>query len=69
MKRILLAFIALTVLLYSCKDEDVINNNDLTSTQASRDYLLAEKVFNDIERVVEDGLLIMDRVKIALHIP
>ena len=24
MKRVLLAFIALTVLLYSCKDEDVI---------------------------------------------
>ena len=57
MKKVLLVFSALTVLLYSCKDEDVINNSDLISTQASRDHLIAEAIFNDIERVVEDGFI------------
>ena len=53
MKKVLLVFSALTVLLYSCKDEDVINNPDLVSTQASRDHLVAEAIFNDVERVVQ----------------
>ena len=55
MKKILLAFSALTVLLYSCKDEDIINTPEQASTQASQDHLFAENTFNDINRVVEDG--------------
>ena len=57
MKKVLLVFSVITVLLCSCKDEDVISNNDLASTQASRDHLLAEALFNDVERVVEDGFM------------
>jgi len=57
MKKILLAFSVITVLLYSCKDEDVITNNEFASTQASQDHLVAEKIFNDIGRVVEDGFM------------
>jgi len=57
MKKILLAFGVLTVVFYGCKDEDVITNNELASTQASQDHLVAEKIFNDIGRVVEDGFM------------
>ena len=34
MKKIGIALSILTVLLYACKDEDVIKQNELTSTQA-----------------------------------
>ena len=57
MKKTLIALSILTILLYACKDEDVITNPDLISTQASRDHLIAEAIFNDIERVVEDGFI------------
>ncbi len=57
MKKVFLAFSALTVLLYSCKDEDVISNNDLASTQATQDHLFAEQTFNDVGRIVEEGFL------------
>ena len=57
MRKVLLAFSILSILLYSCKDEDVISNPELVSMQASRDHLLAEAIFNDVERVVEDGFL------------
>ena len=57
MKKTLIALSILTILLYACKDEDVITQNDLISTQASRDHLIAESIFNDIERVVEDGFI------------
>jgi len=57
MKKTFLALSILTILLYACKDEDVITNPDLISTQASRDHLIAEAIFNDIERVVEDGFI------------
>ena len=57
MKKILIPLSILTVVLYGCKDEDVINNPDLISTQASRDHLIAEVIFNDVERVVEDAFI------------
>jgi len=53
MKKIVVALSILTVLLYSCKDEDVINSPELTSTQATQDHLFAEQVFNDVGRIVE----------------
>ena len=55
MKKIILIFGILTILLYACKDEDIINIPEQTSTQASQDHLFAENIFNDINRVVEDG--------------
>ena len=63
MKKIVLALSILTLLLYSCKDEDVIINNELASTQASQDHLVAEKIFNNIGRVVEDGFMDNDENK------
>ena len=55
MKKIGIALSILTVLLYACKDEDVITQNELTSTQAARDNLIAEQIFNDAGRMVEAG--------------
>ena len=57
MKKYFLILSMPAILLYSCKDEDVVNPNDLKSTQASKDHLDAEKIFNDIGRVVEDAFI------------
>ena len=57
MKKTLIALSILTVLLYACKDEDVINNPDLRSTQATQDHLFAEQIFNDVGRTVEEGFI------------
>jgi hypothetical protein len=56
MKKTLLALSILTIVLYACKDEDVINPPELTSTQASQDHLTAESIFDEIGRIVEEGL-------------
>jgi hypothetical protein len=55
MKKTILALSILSIILYACKDEDVINQNDLASTQATQDHLFAEQVFNDAGRMVENG--------------
>ena len=55
MKKIILTLSILTILLYACKDENIINTPEQISTQASQDHLFAENTFNDINRVVEDG--------------
>ena len=55
MKKTILTLSILTILLYACKDEDIINTPEQISTQASQDHLFAENIFNDINRVVEDG--------------
>tara|TARA_B100000767_G_scaffold239714_1_gene235095 strand:+ start:348 stop:1139 length:792 start_codon:yes stop_codon:yes gene_type:complete len=57
MKNTLLAACSIALLLYSCKDQDVINNPELTSTQATQDHLFAEQTFNDVARIVEEGFL------------
>jgi len=57
MKKTFLALCSIAVLLYACKDEDVINNNDLTSTQATQDHLFAEQTFIDIGMIVTEGFL------------
>ena len=57
MKKTFLALCSIAVLLYACKDEDVINNPDLTSTQATQDHLLAEQTFSDVGRIVEEGFI------------
>ena len=56
MKKTFLALSILTIVLYACKDEDVINPPELTSTQASQDHLTAESIFDEIGRIVEEGL-------------
>lgn len=55
MKKTIFILSSLAILLYSCKDEDVINNPDLRSTQATQDHLFAEQVFSDVGRIVEEG--------------
>ena len=52
MKKILLfSFIGILVLIMnSCKKEELETN-----TQAAQDHLFAEKIFNDINRLVEDA--------------
>jgi hypothetical protein len=57
MKKTLLVLGILTVVFYGCKDEDVISQNDLASTQASQDHLFAEQTFNDVGRIVKEGFL------------
>jgi hypothetical protein len=57
MKKTLYLLSFLTILLYACKDEDVMNNPDLTSTQATQDHLFAEQNFNDVGRIVEEGFI------------
>ena len=57
MKKTFLALCSIAFLLYACKDEDVINNPDLTITQATQDHLFAEQTFSDIGRIVEEGFL------------
>jgi len=57
MKKTYLALCSIAVLLYACKDEDIINNPELTSTQATQDHLFAEQTFCDVGRIVEEGFL------------
>ena len=57
MKKTLYLLSFLSILLYACKDEDVMNNPDLTSTQATQDHLFAEQTFNDVGRIVEAAFL------------
>jgi hypothetical protein len=40
----------------ACKEEDVINTAELTSTQACVDHLTADNIFNDVGRTVKEGL-------------
>lgn len=56
MKYFSLIFSLLIILLYSCKEDEVILNPELNSTQASQDNLIAESIFNDILRIVENGI-------------
>lgn len=56
MKKTFLVFSIISILLYGCQEEDVINPNDLESTQACQDHLTAENIFIDVGRIVEEGL-------------
>jgi len=55
MKQTLLTLSILAILLYACKEDDVINSPELTSTQACQDNSIAENIFNDIGHIVEAG--------------
>ena len=52
MKKTLLVLGILTVLFSSCEKIE-----DAESTQATRDHLFAEQIFNDVGRIVEEGFL------------
>ena len=56
MKKNLIALMIFAIFICSCKEEDVINSPELTSTQACLDYLTAENIFNDVGIIVEEGL-------------
>ena len=56
MKREIISLIILTILCYSCKDENIIATPELTSTQACQDHLIAESIFNDVNRIIEEGI-------------
>ena len=56
MNKTFLALGIITILLYSCKDADVLNPNDLTSTQSCQDHLIAESIFNDAGHIVKEAL-------------
>ena len=53
-KNFIIILIGLTC--YSCKDEDIINNPDLISTQASQDNLFAENTFNDVIYIIKESM-------------
>jgi hypothetical protein len=55
MKKIIIAVSILAVVFFSCKDEDVITTPELTSMQATQDHLFAEKIFENIGKIVEKG--------------
>ena len=55
MKKTFLTLSILIVLLYACKEEDVIIPNALESTQACQDHLTAENIFNDVGVIIEEG--------------
>lgn len=67
MKRTLIAISLLIAMLYACKEEDTINTPELSSTQASQDNLTAENIFNDIGRIVEEGLTNSGQKKSCPH--
>ena len=57
MRKILITLSILTVLFFSCKEENVINPSESTSLQACYDHLTAENIFNDIGIIVEKGFM------------
>lgn len=56
MKKIFFIIILIGLTCYSCKDEDIINNPDLISTQASQDNLFAENIFNDVIYIIRESM-------------
>ena len=56
MKKTVLALSIVLVFVNSCKQEDIISPNELISTQACQDHLIAEKVFNDLMLIIQEGM-------------
>ena len=56
MQKTLFSIIISSIFL-ACTDENVITDPNLTSLQPSRDHLIAESIFNDIERTIEKGFI------------
>ena len=63
MKNPFFALIFIVIMLYACKEEDVINPPELNSTQACQDNAVAENIFNDVGYIVEIGLQNNGQVK------
>ena len=57
MNKLFIILSSSIIVFYGCKNEDVINTPELTSTQACQDNLMAENIFNDIGRIVEMALV------------
>ena len=56
MTRTFIIIILISIIFYSCKDEDIINNPDLISTQASQDNLFVENIFNDVIYIIKESM-------------
>ena len=56
MRRTLITITILTFIISACKEEDIINTPNLTSTQVSQDILTAESIFNDIGIIIEEAM-------------
>ena len=49
--------LASAILIFSCKDENTLENLNQRNLQASQDYLLIEKTIVDIEREIEHAFI------------
>lgn len=56
MKKYIITFSILMIFLCGCIEDDVINTPKLASTQTCQDHITAESIFNDIGRLVQEGL-------------
>ncbi len=65
MYKLFLSLSISSILFYGCKNEDVINAPELTSTQSCQDNLIAESIFNDVGRIVEEGLINNNQIKLC----
>ena len=64
MTKTSIPFIILILLLFfSCKDNDIAEIPPSISTQSSQDYLLAEKMFCEVGRIIEEGMNVNDIFK------
>jgi hypothetical protein len=63
MNKFFLALISASILFYGCKNEDIISTPELTNTQSCQDNLIAESIFNDVGRIVEEGFLVNSQSK------
>ena len=55
MKKIFLLASIFTITIYSCKDDEIIDNLEFNSTQSAQDHLLAEQIFNEVGALVEEA--------------
>ncbi len=55
MKKLILLISTISILLYACKDENIIKTPKLINTQATSDHTTAERIFNDVGIIIEAG--------------
>ena len=68
MKKTNISLIILSLLIFfSCKDNDVAKIPPAISKQSSQDYLLAEKMFCEVGRIIEEGMNVNDVFKGVIY--
>ena len=64
MKKTNISLIILSLFMFfSCKDDNVAKIPPAISKQSSQDYLLAEKMFCEVGRIIEEGMNVNDVFK------